>query len=395
MRLIYIANIRLPTEKAHGYQIMRTCAELVRQGVDVELVVPKRRNPSLGHVDPYTYYGVSPQFPVRRLPTLDVTGRWQRWIGPVGFWIQSATFAWSVRRYLKTVAADWVYGRDELTLALVRPLRQRIVLELHALPQSKYRGLLSRVAAIVVISHGIRDALLAQGIPEKKIIVAPDAVDLTAFAHLPSAATCRQTVGLPADKKIALYVGHLYSWKGVFTLAEAARPLSSEWLVVFVGGMAEDAERLKQFVASRQSAQGGSASGGWANVHVVPHQPRDRVPAWLGAADVLVIPNSAQTDRSRLYTSPLKLFEYLAAGRPIVASDLPSIREIVSEREVIFVKPDDPHDLARGIRQAGESDQSSRVAAALQLAERYTWEARGRQIIEHLAASWAKKHTSL
>lgn len=374
MRLIYLANIRLPTEKAHGYQIMRTCAELVRQGVDVELVVPKRRNLSLGNEDPFAYYGVSPQFPIRQLPTLDLTGRFQGWIGPVGFWIQSATFAWSARRYLNHAETEWVYCRDELTLALLGSLRQRLAVELHALSKPKYRRLLARAAAIVVINQAIRNALVKQGIAGEKIVVAPDAVDVAAFANVPPPASCRKNVGLPPDKKIALYAGHLYQWKGVFTLAEAAGHLPPDWLVVFVGGVPSDISALNQFAAIKKIH----------NVQIEPHQPHDRVPLWLGAADVLVLPNSATTDRSRLYTSPLKLFEYLAAGQPIVASDLPSIHEIVSEREVIFVKPDDPPDLARGIREAGERDQSARIQQAQKFARKYSWEERVKRLLNFI-----------
>ena len=185
----------------------------------------------------------------------------------------------------------------------------------------------------------------------------------------------RQRIGLPFEKKIALYSGHLFDWKGVYVLAEAARLLPPPWQVVFVGGVPEHVERFRKYAAARRLS----------NVTVIPHQQRELVPYFLGAADVLVVPNSARTDRSRLYTSPLKLFEYLASSRPVVASCLPSIREVVSEREVVFVKPDDPTDLARGIRIAGENDQSARTRAAQQIAQYHSWANRAKVIAQALA----------
>lgn len=378
MKILYFANIRLPTEKVHGYQIIGTCAALKQQGVDVELVVADRRNPTLSGRDPFAYYGVSPRFPVHRLPCLDLIGTpWHRVLGPVAFWLQTATFAKSVRNFLVAKDADWVYCRDELVLKVLGPIRQRFAVELHALPKPKYRALLRRADRIIVITQAIKDGLIKQGLTGEKIIVAPDAADLPHFSDLPSRDTARAQLGWSTSRKIAVYTGHPYPWKGVFRLAEASKLLLDDWRVVMVGGSPNDLKPLQNYVANDKELQG---------VQLISHQERKYLPLYRAAADVLVIPNTPESDRSRLYTSPMKLFEYLAAGRPIVASDLPSIREVVSEREVIFVKPDDPKDLARGIREAGESDQAARVSAALALAKRYTWEARAKTIFDFLSA---------
>ncbi|MDD5110217.1 MAG: glycosyltransferase [Patescibacteria group bacterium] len=376
MKLIYLANIRLPTEKAHGYQIMQTCAEFARQGVDVTLVVPERKNITLQGADAFAYYGIKQKFPIVRLPVVDWVGKWRTVVGPLGFWIETWTFANAAKNYLRKNISDWVYSRDELVLKLIGKLRRPVAVELHALPTAKYQPVLSRSKIIVVISRAISEALALQGVDRGKIVVAPDAVQVESFGALPSREECRKIVSLDAKRKIVVYAGHLYPWKGAYTLVEASAHLPPEWVTVLVGGTADDQAKLHAF-ARRQNV---------SQVKMVGHHPRQRVPYYLGAADVLVIPNSGKTDRSRLYTSPLKLFEYLVAGRPIVASDLPSIREIVSEREVIFVKPDDPKDLARGIREAGELDQTARVGAAKILARQHTWENRAKVIIGSLEA---------
>src|SRR3989344_2146866 len=100
MKLIYLANIRLPTEKAHGAQIMKTCEALVELGHDVELVVPDRA--SIISEDPFVYYGLTTRFPVRRLPVYDTIGEY----GKLGFYIESFSFAYAVRQYLHTASCD-------------------------------------------------------------------------------------------------------------------------------------------------------------------------------------------------------------------------------------------------------------------------------------------------
>ncbi len=377
MKIIYLANVRLPTEKAHGYQIVRTAAAMVAAGAEVELVVPKRRNPKLGGEDVFAHYGVTQQFPIRWLPNLDlIRGKMNRFIGPLAFWVQTWTFARSVKKYLRTAQADWIYGRDELLLDQLQelPAGARLAVELHALPSGRYAKLLQRADRIIVITRAIKDGLVGQGITAAKIFVAADAVDLAAYAGLLDKNMARTQLGLSASEHRAVYTGHPYAWKGVYALAEASRYLTNGWRVQLVGGVAGDLTPLRRFVQAQRLDR----------VEILPHQSRPDLLQYVAAADVVVLPNSAKTEISRLYTSPLKLFEYLAAGRPIVASDLPSIREVVSEREVIFVKPDDPQDLARGIRQAVEQPQEDRVAAARALVKKYTWEVRARSILARL-----------
>jgi glycosyltransferase involved in cell wall biosynthesis len=141
-----------------------------------------------------------------------------------------------------------------------------------------------------------------------------------------------------------------------------------------VGGTEEDIEKFKK------------GASGLNNVLVVGHRPYTEIPYWLKAADVLILPNSAREKISQFYTSPLKLFEYLAAGKPIVASDLPSIREILNENNSILVKPDNPESLAKGINLALQKpDFSVKIAKqARQEVKEYSWQKRAQKILNFL-----------
>lgn len=142
---------------------------------------------------------------------------------------------------------------------------------------------------------------------------------------------------------LVVYTGHLYPWKGAHVLARAAaslRALRPEARIAIVGGTPADVSAFRAWVVAE----------GIKGVHVVGHVAPAEVPIWLAAADIVVLPNSATSIIGSRYTSPLKLYEYLAAGRPIVASDVPAVREVVTDGETaVLVPPDDPDALAEGI----------------------------------------------
>src|SRR3989338_4934673 len=196
---------------------------------------------------------------------------------------------------------------------------------MHEFPRSNRwlsRRLMKRLAAIVVITRELKDLVVAEGVEPGRVTVAPDGVDLAALAISETKQQCRQLLGLPSDMRLIVYTGHLWSWKGVYVLAEAAAFLSADCLVLFVGGMEYDLEKLKRFVADR----------GLPRIQFVGLKPPAEIAYWLAAADCLVLPNSGQRGISRRYTSPLKLFEYMAAPPASLGSPVAALLEILNER---------------------------------------------------------------
>lgn len=388
MRLIYLANSRIPSEKANALQIMQMCSAFQQEGVDVRLVVPMRlqRHAMRSVSDPFTFYGIRDRFPIVYLPSADTLEFAPTALQPPAFALQSSTFALSVAAYLARTEADVIYSRDRLSTVLlaVAPthIRKRAIFEAHIFPASPARQRLHawstrRIGGVVAISRGLAAEYRTRGVPEDRLLVAPDAVDLERFNRMPSREEARRTLGTPKDMVMVCYAGHLYRWKGVHTLAEASLHLPSNYTVYLVGGTSEDLNSFKRFLRER----------GLDRVRLEGWVPPEKVIPYLAAADVVALPNSATDRWSNRYTSPLKLFEYMAARRPIVASRLPSLQEILRHEEnALLVVPDDPEALAEGIRRA-----SSSPALAQKITERAweevqgrSWRARARRIVDFM-----------
>ncbi len=358
MRILYIANIRIPTEKAHGIQIMKMCEAFGMQGVEVELVVPWRFN----HIkdNPFVYYGVVDNFKIKKVFSVDLVK-----FGKIGFWVQSVSFAVFSFLYAVSKKVDVIYSRDELPLFFLGLLNKNIVYEAHT---PRFNFIIKRFNKIIAISNGLKQFYLDKGVSGNKIIVAHDAVDIKEFDIDVSKEEAREKLNLPLYKKIILYTGHLYSWKGVDTLAESSKYLSKDKIIVFVGGVNSDVVKFKEKYKDVH------------NILILGQKPHKEIAYYLKSADVLVLPNSAKSNVSRLYTSPMKLFEYMASGTSIVASDLPSIREVLNEENSTLVEADNPRVLASEIKLVLNKDNKK----ALEDVRQYTWENRVLTILKYL-----------
>ena len=374
MKLIYLTTNPLPARTAHSIQIMHMCDAFARTGHEVELVAPDI--PRRLSADPFEYYDLPSRFNVRRIGTL-APGR-----GSSRRLASHLLYLWRAVRYLRTQRYDTLYAR-EMGFAQISIFFRDYFLEVHALPRRAgclYRRKWQRARGIVVITERLKELLTAQGVSEERLFVAPDGVDLDRFAVPRSREEARRGLGLPQEGRLVVYTGSLYGWKGVQTLARAASLLPPAVTTLFVGGDEKDAIAFRQQHADDR-------------IRVLGHRPYHEVPLYLAAADVLVLPNSGQSAMSRHYTSPLKLFEYMASGRPIVATDLPSFREILDEQAAVLVPSDDAHALANGINAVlADACLATRLGdRTRELAQAYTWTARANRIVGFLERMREKK----
>lgn len=279
---------------------------------------------------------------------------------------------------------------------LSRVLRLPLVLEFNSSEVWKGRywgGLhLARAAAIVerinlraadrvvVVSRVLRDYVLSTGVPAAKILVNPNAVDPAQFRPDVDGTRVRHGLGVESEVVVG-FSGTFGNWHGIPALAEAlpqvcqARP-NVRWLLIGDGPLRH---RIDEAVAKNDLASRVSLPG------LVPHAD---MPAYLAACDVLVSPHGRQADGGEFFGSPTKLFEYMAAGRPIVASAVGQIADVLQdEQSALLVPPDDPAALSQAIVRLVDDPclrsrlgQSARQAAV----ERHTW----RQNAERLLASF-------
>ncbi|MDP3729380.1 MAG: glycosyltransferase family 4 protein [bacterium] len=376
-RILYITNIRLPTEKAHGIQIVYMCKAFAEQGNAVTLVVPNRKN-TITH-DAFYYYGIQNNiFSLIKIPVFDFLV-FARVLGKIALWLEQVSFSISVILFLikNKNSFDYFYTRDSFLLWTLNIFKKKIIYEAHNFPNHPrvYAWQWKLASKIVVLTSYLKDEFKQYGIPEEKIVIAPDGVDAERFSISLSEKEARKQLSLPEDVPIILYTGHLYEWKGAHVLADALEYVKKPYCMIFVGGTEED---FNLFIKNYAK---------YSHIQFIGHQFYITIPLWLRAATIVVLPNTDTTSISKYYTSPLKLFEYMAAQKPIVASDIPSLREVLNDKNALLVAPNDSQALARGITLLLE-DEQKRNAFALQAytdVQQYTWHKRAERILHSLS----------
>ncbi len=357
---------------------MQTIAAFSRQGAKVCLVLPAAATaPSARELA--AHYQVDGQFEVWRAPTpfrkLEAGRKW-----------------WHARRALQldvVANADVVYTRNFPTLfslGLFAPgdARRLFAYETYR-PWSDQFPMLAplfrramsspRFLGAILHSRFARDRYQALGVDERRLLVAHNGHDPSHFQSQPSRAELRARLNLPLDRKVVVYTGHVNLTKGLDTMLRMARRLPDVYFVL----VGSEGKGLIETLARRTS-----------NVSMVPWQPFDNVARYLLAADILLQPPSRIPLRLVGNTVlPMKLFLYLAAGRPIVAPDLPDMRELLEhERNALLVPPgnDDAavHAVARLLGDPALCDRLS--AAARETAADLTWDARAARILSFLEA---------
>lgn len=394
-KLLYLANIRLPTEKAHGLQIMQNCEAFAAAGADVRLWAARRVNTSemRGIKNVWAHYGVRQNFKVRRLPCLDLMAfvPSDSRASQIMFYVQALTYTLMVLLAALFTRADIYYSRDPLTLlalSLIKP-RKSLAYEAHMLASGRggkwiQRRVVRKVGTVIPITRKLQDDLQALAIEHlrpspTKFLVAHDGIRKERFANVPSQTEARAQIGWPQAAFIVGYVGRLQTLtadKGVGTLADALAQVGDVALGL-VGGPDDMAESLRRHWSQIGLAKDNFLYAG----QVAP----DKVPLYLAALDVCAIP-LPWTTHFAYYTSPMKLFEYMASKRAIIASNLPSIAEVITGGEnALLVPPSDASALAEAIKRLrDDAALRQRLAdnAYADVMARYTWAARAQNILK-------------
>lgn len=298
--------------------------------------------------------------------------------------------------------ADVIYTRNLWIAWMAMLFGQRVVFD-HYRPWSDqipplaywiYR-LMCRRSFLVNISHSdyTREKYLALGIPKEKLVCVRNGFEPQRLQSRVPVNAAKRSIGLPDDRKTVVYTGRLNHRKGLSLVVEAAKRLP-DILFVLVGSYGNGVIE--------------ASAVGIENILVIPWQPADVIGQYVLAADVLLVPPSwkplAQFGSTVL---PLKLFFYMASGRPILAGNTPDVSEVLQhDRNAFLCRPDNLDSLVNGLRiLTSDTVLADRIAAtALADSADFTWDKRTSRIVDIIrnrleappvTGSWSDAHTRI
>lgn len=326
MKIALITNSRIPSLTANSIQAMKVAQALIQLGHDVRMFAPREVR-ATGPSPLRDHYGLRLTPPLELLPSIKRLKR--------------LDFIVHAQRAARKFGADLIYTWLPQSAALGVWMKYPVVLEIHADVTGRMGAWWLRQfwnatgkKTMTVTTSALRKALERSTnlkLENEAVIVAPNGVELERYESLPSPSEARRQLNLPQGLTVG-FTGHIYQGRGAELLFELAQQMPRVNFL-WVGGTPE----LVSFWRSKlEEARA-------ANVTMTGFVEHSNIPLYQAAADVLLMPYS----RSILASSgqdiaevinPMKMFEYMAAGRAIVCADLPVIREVLNEGNAVFVK---------------------------------------------------------
>lgn len=378
MKLTYVAYSPLDLQSANSIQTFNTCRSLAAlMGGDLTVIVPKF---GPGEDNPPFPCVKIPRIPINKLSRLFKTALWS--------YLERTVYAWLAAFYVRFHRTDVVYSRDVICSYWLVAFGVPVVYEIHDLESrhpSKIKGprlskWLARIdertlrgaRAVVSLTQTFKAELSATGWKAPKdIFVVPDAYDEAVY-YPRSQAEARASLNLPVDAMLIGYAGLTFAYRRLDLILEALKLLDNpNAFALVIGGRASEVIELER--QARELGIDGQVL--WRD-----REPPEATARDLSAADILVIPDTV-TDST---ASPLKMFEYMALGRAIVAVDRPALREILLPGSAEFFRPGEAQDFARALRVVAESVECRRALAerAQECVRDYTYPRRAARIVE-------------
>lgn len=346
MRIVYVSDERYPSTHTDTQQVAMTVDALTKVGANVSLMVPamrrssgvrpgsddKRRLDWTSQSDAIrSYYGVSSDF--RLIPLYSVNPEWRI--------LTKTLHSLLSQSKLRGLRPDVVYTRNIGTAAVATIRGFPVILESYRVIDVNYyafsrfwRSVVSRRNFLGVICHSRMsgESFVRVGVPDFKVQVIHNGFDIGSMKPEISQKDARKLLNWDETRFTATYTGHLNPNKGVDVLAQWAASTPSIHHVWVGGGNNGNTD-----YAAHEKERAGAA-----NVELVGWVPPAELPPYLYASDALLIPPTAKPLTQHGSTVlPMKTFTYMAAGRAIIAPDLPDVREVlVHEKNALLVEPD-------------------------------------------------------
>ena len=380
MRIVCIAASFVPSHTANSIQVLKASHALAELGHEVTLLVPgDGEHP---WEDLREHYGLRVPFEVE-------------WV-PENLTFRRYDYAYKAVRRARELQPDLVYTWVLQAAALSLGWGIPTLLELHDRVTGRFGPWLfnrfwrSRTPKRVLTNtEALRQVLIESYHLEAQagqILVGPNGVELARFAGLPDPEAARKALSLP-DGFTAGYTGHFYAGRGMALMLGLAKSLP-QIQFLWVGGQSKDVTLWRQRLQDE----------GVTNITLTGFVDNAILPQYQAAADVLLMPYGTRIagsggGNSAEIASPMKMFEYMAAGRAILTSDLPVIHEVLNERTALFCPPDDLAAWQNALvsLQADPAHRAALGAAAAEAVTAYTWTARA----SHALDGWIENGSEL
>lgn len=326
MKIAYLSFNYFPSHYAHTVQILKMCQAFNNLDHDITLFAQKSENYISDEDIFYNYLIINP-FNIQ-------------WINlSKNKWIYRLKILWIIFK-LRT-KFDLYYTRNIFIAFLLLIFNKASILELHSVANSIVDKLLlplilNSEIKIVTISKKLAEILSEKyNLPVSRFIIEHDAYDINELRHM-------EPHGLDFPKKsinqkYIIYLGSFYLGRGIDLIIELAKRFNEHFFLC-IGGNDEEIKNIGNYLS------------GVPNLFLYKRVSHKKVPSILSDADILIMPYEKKVTvegkgDTSYFMSPMKMGEYLAAGKPILASSLPSLREILIDRiNAILCNPNDLED---------------------------------------------------
>jgi len=402
LKIIYIASNALPSEKAMSYQIFKNCEAFTKNNHKVQLLYMNRKDNFLknNYEAIFNYYNIQKTFELKAIPFLQTYSLKKRfhflWSlldkKKTLYFVRKVTFSiFAILFILKNKKnIDIIYSRDKFSLFFLLLFKKlisvKLTFEIHNFSiKSKMRNFVAKhVDYCVVVTSFLKKRYVETGVKSNRIKIEPDGIDLEQFNISCTKNKARDELNLDKKIQIASYIGRFQTMdmeKGIPDIINSAINLNKELhnlYFYFVGGPLSLADKYRELIKNAGLSQD--------RFIFLDKQPVKDVPIWLKASDILLMPHPKKTFYS-YFVSPLKMFEYMASKRPIVASKLPAIEEILTDKtNALLGIPGDAESIANNIKEILNNAKLGESLAknAYEKVKNFTWDKRVNRIISFI-----------
>ncbi len=383
-KLIYITNTRIPSEKANAYQSMQMCFSFAKKIADVEMWVPKARNTAeLEQIkDYYKFYDIENNFLIKKFYQFD--SKLLKYCNEF-LWANTKSVIFAINVIINLLKIKnqkiVIYTRDWYFLKIYNFCKKiglfnfSIYYEAHKFSNNLVDSL-KNVNGLIVVTKHLKD--IYQGKKVQNILVEHDGVDLKTF-KLTTEIKAKKLLSLDEKTKYLVYIGRFQTLgkeKGIPEIIKSLQYIDDKVKVLFVGGPLINISSYYSIAKNYGIDHD--------RLIFIDRQPVSELYKYTSASAALLMP-FPNTKHYSYFMSPMKMFEYMSSVRPIIASNLPSICEILTnEKNSILCEPSNSEDLAEKINFVLNNDCSKLAQQAYVDVQNFTWDNRAKRILEFI-----------